>query len=622
MIPINFGLRVNREIDQGWGLLPDPMERSVAQTWWRSQREPGFFFPSYDEDAFWPTTVPGSYQSLHERLEFFEGLVLYRVHFEERPASGNERVFLHFEGVGDRCRVFLNGTWIGEHDGSHTPFTLEITRELLQQNRLLVYVECKRRVEAVPGVVHDWFHYGGIHRPVRLYRVPTVFIAEGDCRVRLLEDDLLEITARAKVMGGDRFQPVPVTMRLCAGGTSGPACDATVAAYPERWTEHTWLLPRTAAALWEPSAPVFHDFELMVEADTWRERVGLREIRTDGREILLNGAPIFLKGSAAWTIDPQRGIFNMGSETAARTVAALQGLHANFTRAGHAPPSREFVRACDEAGILLWVEVPAYWKPDMHLPAQSRLALKCLEEAVQAFRCSPSVIIWSIGNECAYHDPVKPTTNIAYFLEATRWLKEQDPSRLVAYTGGHEGEANPGDDDRTCASILMRELDVIGLNCYAGQTDGADPGEPDKLPLLRLAFEHVAGFGKPVILAEAGIDAVKDERGFDFGEARQSDYYRKVLKVVSSAHSEGLLQGVCFFALSDFRTPLKLARFQNGYNRKGIMDAELHPKEAYTIVSSAFATLGDSAAESSVGDREPENRSLPHELATATASSF
>jgi beta-glucuronidase len=589
---INFGFRPNHEINDGWGLLPDPMERSVHQAWWRSERKPGFFFPSYDEDAFWPTTVPGSYQQVHERLEFFEGQVLYRVHFESEAARSRERVFLHFEGVGDRCRVFLNGCWVGEHDGSHTPFSLEVTQEIAAQNRLLVYVECKRKAEAVPGLIHDWFHYGGIHRAVRIYRVPEVFVAEADCRVRLPDSGQVEITLRARMDGGERFaaQTVRFALTCCADGNT-TILEAEVVAHSGTWVEHTCLLPRESVALWAPGNPVFHRLEVRVGTDTWSERAGLREVRVEGRQILLNGQPVFLQGSAGWTVDPVRGHFSLGEEWSARTVKTLQRLNANFARAGHGPPSREFVRACDEAGILLWLEVPAYWKPDMHELAPTRAALKCLEEMVAAFRLSPSAILWSIGNECVYHDTITPKTNIAYFLEAVAWLKEHEPSRLITYTGGIEGNVDPS-DDRTCPARLMRLLDVVGFNCYAGQEDGADPTTPSKFPELRAAMERLSQFGKPLVLAEAGIDAVKGETGFDYGEERQVGYYRKALEIVADARRDGILQGVCFFALCDFRTPIKLGRLQGGYNRKGITTTNLEPKAAFAVVSAAFAKAG------------------------------
>ena len=123
----------------------------------------------------------------------------------------------------------------------------------------------------------------------------------------------------------------------------------------------------------------------------------------------------------------------------------------------------EFVKACDKAGILLWAEVPAYWIPDMQKPAQSRRALHALEETLREHRNSPSVILWSIGNECACNANDTEQSNIAYFIEAADWLHEHDPSRLVTYTGGLEGT---GKESLSSECIRVLFLQIKGGYCF------------------------------------------------------------------------------------------------------------------------------------------------------------
>ena len=81
---INFGAVEATELTDGWGLLPDPMGRCRRQTWWTSERKPGLFFPSYDDDAFWPTSVRGAFNRVHPKLEYYEGTVVYLTHFQAR----------------------------------------------------------------------------------------------------------------------------------------------------------------------------------------------------------------------------------------------------------------------------------------------------------------------------------------------------------------------------------------------------------------------------------------------------------------------------------------------------------------------------------------------------------
>ena len=589
MIQINFANRPSEPLTGNWGLLPDPMERARRQTWWKSQRKPGFFFPSYDEDSFWPTEVPGSYHILHPRLEFFEGHLVYRLHFSARPAAPGERVFLAFEGVADRCRVFLNGKLAGDHDGPYTPFSFEVSKLLAEENRFLVYVDCSRQEDSVPGLIHDWFHYGGIHGRVSLYRVPSVFVQEAALETHLQGDGNVLLKLGVRLFSASRDEAHPVTARLL-DSSGNEAAAWSLAARGSVWEWTSTRIDRRKLSLWSPDSPALYRLVVECDSDRWEDEVGLREIRTRGRELLLNGEPIFLRGVCTWIHDEKKGLISASAETAARLVEVGRKLGVNYFRAAHWPQSRDYVQACNRAGILLWVEVPAYWMPNMADPTPTRRALGHAEEALCAFRNSPSIVLWSVGNECVYHDTETPQTNLAYFIQAAEFFHAHDPTRLVTFTGGMEGAWTPH-MDMICPPELVEHLDVIGINSYAGIHDGADPEAPSDIQDLEKQIRTASAFGKPVLLAENGIDAVLGDEGFDFGETRQEEYYRQSWAIVDAMRKEGLIQGVSYFVLSDFRTPLKLSRHQDGYNRKGLLTLDLKPKKAFHVVAEAYAKV-------------------------------
>lgn len=586
MINMNMGERSRQLLDGDWGLLPDVMGRAEQQSWWKSTRRPGEFFPSYDDDAFWPTRVPAAFNRIHDTLTYYEGQVVYLHHFRAALPGTGERCLLHFEGVADRCRVFLNGRWIGEHDGGFVPFTLDATPALAEQNRLLVYVDNARRADAVPGLRHDWWHDGGIHRPVSLVRVPACHVREAGVVTRLCDREVeLEFAVLIHDSRRDRERSVECTIGDAASGE--PLALVRLNASGGCWSRLRLRLPRDRVRLWQPDAPHLYRLEVKVGDDCWCDHVGLREVTTRGRDILLNGEPVILRGVCTWTEDPDRGIFSMSETTAATTVALLQELNCNFARAGHCPPSREFVRACDRAGILLWAEVPAYWMPTMHKPTENRRALHTLDAMVRSFRNRASVVIWCIGNECLHNEVETGQSNLGYFLEAADMLHESDPSRLVTYTSGS------GSTGMECIypQCLVDKLDVVAFNSYSGISDGADPDKPEEFDQHRKKVGVWARYGKPLILAEVGIDAVKGETGFDYGEARQADYHARVQKLVADTVADGTLQGVTPFVLNDFATPIKLGRYQQGYNRKGLVTETLEPKQAFAAVRDGYAKL-------------------------------
>ena len=342
--------------------------------------------------------------------------------------------------------------------------------------------------------------------------------------------------------------------------------------------------------LWSCEDPYFYELHVSVGDDRWQDAVGLREIRARGRDLFLNGQPVILRGVNTLMDDPVRGAITTSEETATVLVDLLRQLHCNFARA-HRSLSREFIRACDRAGILVWQEVPAYWLPSMAEPAESRHALETLAGMVRDFRNSPSVILWSIGNECLSHDRKSGPSNLAYFLEAADYLHREDPSRLVTYTGGLEGNHDENFMDTVFPRQIADKVDVISFNSYSGIDEGASPEEKDRFERQYEIARFASSYGKPVIHAEAGIDSVLGEKSFDYGEERGAEYHRKLQRYFASGTAEGWLQGMAIFVLSDYRSPIKLNRHQRGYNRKGLLTEKLEPKAAFAVVRDGYAAM-------------------------------
>jgi beta-glucuronidase len=589
MFQINFGQRSPEKLEGQWGLLPDPMERCRQQGWWKSQRKHGFFFPSYDDDAFWPTQVPGAYNIIHPNLEYYEGDVIYLLHFPAQPARKGERVYLAFEGVAERCQIYLNGNLVAEHDGPYTPFPVEVTNHLKEQNRLLMIVTCKRLPETVPGTIHDWFRYGGIHSPVHLYRVPEVFIQDVGLQTTL-HGDTVRLGLDVRLYGPTRDQNHPVHAWL-EDATGEKVVSWEIHEPAKTWVHKDAMIPRADIKLWAPGHA--HLYRLVVECgpDRWEDEVGLRQVTTQGTRLMLNGEDVFLRGVCTWIHDPASGIISTRKETADKLIEIGRDLKINFLRTGHTPPSREYIRACDRAGILCWSEIPAYWM-GLHMvePAAMHRALSMAREMLCAFRNSPSIIIWSVGNECCIHDTELPRTNLAYFLTMAEFFHTNDPTRLVTYTGGMEGSLSPH-VKKICPQELVDQLDVVGINTYSGIHDGAEKGAREEVGDLALCIETTHAFGKPMILAENGIDAVLGETDFDFGEERQESYYKKVWAIIDKCRREGKIQGVSYWTLADFRSPIKFSRHQRGYNRKGIVTVDFKPKKAFHVVAKAFSEV-------------------------------
>jgi beta-galactosidase/beta-glucuronidase len=217
-------------------------------------------------------------------------------------------------------------------------------------------------------------------------------------------------------------------------------------------------------------------------------------------------------------------------------------------------------------------------------PSESRHALENLAGMVCDFRNNPSVILWSIGNECLSHNFQTGPSNLAYFLEAADFLHREDPTRLVTYTGGLEGNHDLDFLREVLPRQIADRVDVVSFNSYAGIDEGASPESTDSIDRLYDISRFASGYGKPVIHAEAGIDSVLGEKSFDYGEERGAEYHGKLQQYFADQTAAGQLQGMAIFVLADYKSPIKLNRHQNSYNRKGLLTEHFKPKAAHNIV--------------------------------------
>jgi beta-glucuronidase len=537
-----------------WRMTLDLFDEGLRQKWYALDDTPPSQWAvprDYEAEAGTKVPVPSCWNLLRDEWRYFEGAAWYARDIGFQPGPAGERQFLHFEGVAHAALVFVNGICVGGHLGGSTPFSCEIGGALQAgSNRILVMVENRRRPERVPMDHFDWFNYGGIHREVFLVRVPPVFLR----RVGIsLASDAPEIEIVVELS-----DPADGTARVAIAEL---AIDAPVAI---RAGQGRARIPATPA-LWSPATPRLYDVEVGFGADRLRERVGFRRLAVDGTRILLNGAPVFLRGACVHEDDLALGRVTSAADIG-RRLAHARELGANFLRLAHYPHHPDVARMADEAGILLWAEIPVYWAIDFASPATYADALNQLLELIARDGNRASVAIWGIGNENADTE-----ARFAFMAGLARAARAADPTRLVA------AACLINRRDFSIADRLADELDVIGLNEYFGWY------EPDFSGLERLIENSDPG--KPVVVSEAGADALAGHRGAGrilFTEDWQAEFHRRQFEIVSRVP---WMAGYAAWLLYDFRSERRQTGFQRGFNRKGLIAADKTTRKA------AFGTL-------------------------------
>jgi beta-glucuronidase len=565
---INISGRETESLNGKWFFHVDPYDTCRRAKWFEEKRrdDSGAEQPAdWDWEAWKTISVPSTWNVQERELFYYEGSGIYVRDFRYVPKETGERFFLCFEGAAYETSVFLNGVFIGTHDGGSTPFTVDIGGRVKPdgENRLIVVVDARRSPFRVPMDNTDWFNYGGLYRDVYLVRTPQAYIK--DWFIRLVPDGTFS-NIRIDVFvsgaaGGKAFLDIPelgvrqeITVEQGRGSGLLPV-------NPEKLT------------LWCPDNPKLYDFFLRYcseegGTDQVKDRAGFREIAVRGREILLNGKKIFLKG-----ISLHEDHYLLGKTTNPEIIRAairdLRKMNGNYFRLAHYPHDRRFARIADEEGVLLWEEIPVYWAVAFNNQNTYRDAENQLCELILRDRNCASVIIWSVGNENADTE-----ARLAFMSGLVKKARALDETRLLSAACLVNTAKLKIEDS------LSGFLDITGLNEYYGWYDR----NFDKLSAILSNSDPE----KPVIITEFGGGARSGQRGTVndlFSEDYQKALYQKQVEIFDRYP---FIAGLSPWILYDFRCPRRFNRYQEGYNRKGLIDADRKTKKAAFYVMQAF----------------------------------
>ncbi len=413
-------MRRIRNLCRGWRFIPRFSERFTA--------------PDTDISEWDSVEIPHSnlelpYNGFDETT--FQFVSTYALDFSLGSASEEgTRFFFDFGAVMTACEIWVNGSHAGGHKGGFTPFSVEATRFIRPKamNRLVVVVDSTERPDMPPfGHVVDFLCYGGIYRPVRLRCQGSAFVS--DVWVRTF--DLLSEKKRLAIhIAVDRAA-------VCAGGLSvrgkilhGEDLVARIDDISLDGGEATLECGNLAGIrLWEPDDPALYEAEIElvregIVEDSLRVRFGFRtaEFRPDG--FFLNGKRLFLRGLNRHQSYPYVG-FAMPARVQRRDALFLkQELGLNLVRTSHYPQSPDFLDACDEAGLLVFEELPGWqhigdteWKAN---------ALVALDEMIRRDRSHPSIVLWGVRINESKDDS-------SFYRETNALARGLDPDRQ---TGG------------------------------------------------------------------------------------------------------------------------------------------------------------------------------------------
>jgi beta-glucuronidase len=568
---INVDNRSSVSLNGHWSYIIDPYENGYYDYRYQAA-ENGFFKNrkpenrwdrveySFDSDHY--LNVPGDWNSQTERLFFYEGTIWYEKTFDYQKRA-DSRIFLYFGAVNYQAKVYVNGEFVGEHEGGFTPFNFEITQHIKDKdNFVIVKADNKRIREAVPALNTDWFNYGGMTRRVLLLVVPKTFVR--DYFIHLTNNSLNEISGWIQLDGVQTGQTLFIRI---------PALKVNHK-FSTNTNGYGNFTFKTKPELWSPENPKLYDVYIEAESDTIHDRIGFRNIKVRGTEILLNGQPLFLRGVSIHEEAPfMGGARAYAKEHAEVLLGWARDLNCNFVRLAHYPHNEYMIRAADEMGILIWSEIPVYWTIAFENEATFQNALNQLTDMITRDKNRSSVILWSMANETPVTEP-----RLKFLEKLGGQARDLDPTRLI--TAAMERHLTDW-HIQVIDDPFGEYVDVLGCNEYIGWYDG--------LPQKCDSMEWKTIYNKPLIISEFGAGALYGYHGDKltrWTEEFQKEVYEKNLEMLQKI---SFLRGMTPWILKDFRSPRRpLPGIQDFWNRKGLISDEGQRKEAFYILKKFY----------------------------------
>jgi beta-glucuronidase len=585
----NISSRKTISLDGKWQYIIDPYETGFYDYRYHEKNE-------NDAEAYWNTdvpknktdrkehgysgkytlSVPGDWNSQAQKFLYYEGTVWYKKSFDFAAANPADRVFLYLGAVNYRADVYLNGKKLGMHKGGFTPFNFEIPPDLLKAkgNFLVVKVDNKRLKDEIPTLNTDWWNYGGITRDVALVMVPKNFIQNYSIHL-----------AKQSVESPQSAQSATQIEGWIKLNESSQAGEEVTFEIPELKFQRQIHFTTDSATfnfkldnlqLWSPTNPKLYQVIITSNSDKVRDKIGFRTVEVQGKQILLNGKPLFLRGICVHEEIPQRIGRAYSRSDALQLFKEVKELNANMVRLAHYPHNENMTRVADSLGILVWSEIPVYWTIDFGNADVLEKAKSQLKEMIDRDRNRSSVIIWSVGNETPVND-----TRTNFMKELVSTAKKLDNTRLVSAAL----ESHTDNNVHIIDDPLGEYVDLVSVNEYLGWYGGL-PSD------CRTATWQVK-YNKPLFFSETGAEALGGFHGDSltrWSEEYQEWYYREQIEMMKRMPDNFV--GFSPWILNDFRSPRRNNPiYQEGWNNKGLVSHDGKKKRAFYVLRNYYRQI-------------------------------
>ena len=553
-----------------WNAIIDPYQQGRKTAIYRNRAlKDKADFKEYAFEGGLRLNVPSDWNSQIPELKYYEGTMWYARKFEINKKS-DENLFLYFGAVNYRCRVYLNGTLIGSHEGGFTPFQFNVTNVVKEGgNFLAVEVDNTRTADAIPALSFDWWNYGGITRDVMLVHTPKNYIRDYFIQLDKYDSDRVHAEVQLSAQNAGQLVKIEIPELKIANKVFTDGTGLAKATFRVRNLER-----------WSPQAPKLYQVIVSSEVDEVKENIGFRNLYVKNTQIYLNDSPVFMKSIGLHEEISQRQGRAYSEQDAIALLSEAKGLGVNMIRLAHYPQNEYIVRLAEQMGLMLWEEIPVWQGIDFKDSSTRLKAQRMYTEMLLRDRNRCALTFWGVANETAPSESrnafLKSLVELCHKMDTTRLITAAfDLPKLNSETNAFEME-----DD------FIENLGVVSINKYMGWYH--------RWPMSPSEIRWNVALDKPLIFSEFGGEALYGQSGdstvtSSWSEEYQEKLYKDNLEMFKYIPN---LAGISPWILFDFRSPYRFhPTNQEGWNRKGLISDQGYRKKAWYVMKEYYESI-------------------------------
>lgn len=385
------------------------MKKTINQNWKFAYCQDLHLAEKIDKSVFSPIALPHTFDlPYYGETSFFVGYGVYKKELTITEQDKQGKIFVEFLGAFQEAEVYINETRVGAHRGGYTAFLMDITDAVnVGINIMTVRVNNLWQSDLPPRAGEHLF-CGGINRDVSLIIVPVAHMKwNGICVKSTINENVATITAEIEIESPDNNQLYVEIL----DSDNQLVCKQEMSVTSLAKAEFSIDNPN----LWGINSPYLYTLKCRYGTEEETVKFGLRTIKfSEESGFFLNGEHVYLEGV---NLHQDRGGWGDAGTKAGitRDLTMMKEAGFNFIRATTYPRHPFYAQECDRLGLLLWYEATfwgiggfkdeGFWNASA-MPTQEkdfepfkRNCITALEEMIRDNKNSPSIIVWSMGNE-------------------------------------------------------------------------------------------------------------------------------------------------------------------------------------------------------------------------------